>query len=205
MFYMQKNRLVYLLVPHVCLIFLILFFTKNHDDGSMEVPQEKVSFESSFMDKESRYEDEMTQKVEHLLRGLGEREPVVTVHVVLDRNQVEREIFAPGESEKVVESIQKTEEDLQKPSLSLGDEDTLVSSEAERSTYLNKKESINYMVKQTKHKKVRTAPEIAKVSCVVAVSEKNANRLELLEKAVATALGMNFERGDMVLACTQTP
>ena len=128
-------------------------------------------------------EQGLREKAEAVLAGYGESEPQAVVTVAMTSDWEDVETYVPLNEKKALESIQT------------------VGESCEGSTeYRNTKNAENYLVGHTKTVTHRTSPRLVSVSCLVQVSEDNAHRVEEIERAVAVALGMNFERGDVVMA-----
>lgn len=128
-------------------------------------------------------EQGLREKAEAVLAGYGESEPQAVVTVTMTSDWEDVETYVPLNEKKALESIQT------------------VGESCEGSTeYRNTKSAENYLVGHTKTVTHRSSPRLVSVSCLVQVSEDNAHRVEEIEKAVAVALGMKFERGDVVMA-----
>lgn len=186
MFTMMRSRLWGWVVP-CCSLILVLYVAQCWNQSQSEKATFPDIFEQAAIDRANNdpkvLEAGLREKAETVLRGYGEDEPcaVVTVAVTTDWEDVET--YLPMKEAKALESIQT------------------VGESCEGSTeYRNTKSSENYVIGHTKTVTHRNSPRLTSVSCLVQVSEENADRLPEIEKAVAVALGMQFDRGDVVMA-----
>ncbi len=128
-------------------------------------------------------EQDLREKAEAVLVGYGESEPQAVVTVSMTSDWEDVETYVPLNEKKALESIQTVGESCEGAA-----------------EYRNTKNAENYLVGHTKTITHRTSPRLNSVSCLVQVSEENAHRLQEIERAVAVALGMKFDRGDVVMA-----
>ncbi len=156
-----------------------------------------VANTTSVISQHQDFENWKQEKAERVLAAFGESNPVVVVSVELEVNISETEVYAPNPDLCVVQSVQKTEEIVRET-----DEAPLQSSTAKPAAhaakYKNCKVSEDRKIGYSKIKSFRRTPKLCRVSCAVVVSKKNEGRRKEIKKAVATALGLQFERGDSV-------
>lgn len=169
----------------------------SHATQTARPEAEETVTTTSIIDQSSEYEDWLQEKAERVLQAFGESSPSVVISVEMRMDKSETETFTPDPQRKVVESVQVTEEIFKKRREGLMNESITENFEP---GYMNVKKAENYQVGQVKTKTVRLHPKLKKVSCVVFVSEKNKERRQEIETAVAVALGLEFDRGDAVLA-----
>jgi flagellar biosynthesis/type III secretory pathway M-ring protein FliF/YscJ len=185
------------LVAFVC----CAVYTHTLDTVQPEPPPEEAFTTDSVIAQHQQYEDWMQEKAERTLRAFGEDSPVAVVTATVDMNMSETEAFTPNPDLTAIESVQKTEEILcKRDSGDLMNSNPRPEPTSGKPNYKNSKQAENHLVAQTKTKTVRKTPKLARVTCVVFISEKNQERRQEIETTVAVALGLDFERGDTIIA-----
>jgi len=171
-FFRQLSRCVIPALLLVAGVFVSLFFKSS----KAEKPYSCAVFCES-IDVEAR----LQAKAEKVLRAFGESEPIAVVTARVRTGYFESQEKTPSSS-PTMESQQRVRET------------------DESHSYQNEKVATNWVVGelQTSHRSFR--PQIQRVSCLVQISDHNRERRQEIEDAVAVALGLDSERGDVALA-----
>lgn len=192
----------FLLLP-LCVILAAVATSSFYLHAGQTTDAETVATTSSIIDQSSEYEDWLQEKAERVLTAFGESSPVAVITVEMKMDKSETEVFSPNPELRAVESVQQTEELMERKEdtgVMLTTVDKTEAIDGFRPKYRNNKQAKNYLVGQTKTKTVRLHPKLGKVTVAVFVSDHNQDRRKEIETAVAVALGLDFDRGDAVLA-----
>lgn len=159
-------------------------------------------------------EESLTQRVQSMLESaLGYQKAVVRVSADLDfeRREGEKESFQPVTGgEGVVRSLQEMEEEYQGGGQAPGGVPGVASnipiyagepeSESESSSYSKRESTTNYEVNRFLERYASAPGEIKRLSVAVLVdSSLSPAEVEKIEGVVRGAVGINPERGDMVI------
>lgn len=132
----------------------------------------------------------LQEKAECVLKGLGERSPVIVVTLTYEHGKKTVSHTLPSARNQTVESRQSSSE--------------LLAEGEDKKGYEQTKESVNYALEITETSLVFEQPRLARISCLAEISSTNLDRREEIEQALAVALGMDLERGDQVMVVAQS-
>lgn len=168
-----------------CSLLLLLYIGYEWRKPEPLTPLDFVYPYDNQVSYQEKAEKLLADKAALTLTAFGESgTAIVTVEV--NGESMDTETFLPLKEGKVLESIQIIGESMD------GESD-----------YRHSKSAENYTVGHRKTVSKASGLRIGKMSCLVSVSPDSAGRVQEIERAVAIALGMNFERGDAVMVVVE--
>lgn len=176
---LRRWSLTFVLVSIVCIVSVATMVQPKESPEPAFTLEESVFHLPSY---EEPIEARLQSKGEKVLEGLGERAPVVSVTLEINRDGIETNDISYDKDEPVVDSEQETNESLAKG----------------ESPYVNQKKAVNYKVGERQVKRVSMGPRVEKIHCLALVSAKNESRCQEIEKALSVALGLDLARGDQI-------
>lgn len=156
------------------------------------------------LETQAKEELRLKQKAQQALDEAFPGKTKVSVNLEMDFSKVEKEDFTPGgagDDRVVVESRQITREKLNKGDKSSSSEGELMNGGArpkDGSDYVNEKEAVNYMVGQTKTKRVDTGFRIKRLTASILADNVSEKEKAAIAGFVRGAIGIEESRGDTI-------
>lgn len=183
--------------------------SKGNDLTAM-VPKEGaqgVVASGTQLEVQAKEEQRLQEKAQAALDKAFPGRTQVSVNLEMDFSKVEKENFTPGgagDDRVVVESRQITREKLNRGDKSGGGDavaETMSSGGAkpkDGSDYVNEKEAVNYMIGQTKEKRVDTGFRIKRLTASILADNVSDKEKAAIAGFVRDAIGIEETRGDNI-------
>ncbi len=182
--------------------------SKGNDLSAMipkEVSQGVVA-SGTQLEVHAKEEIRLQQKAQQALDKAFPGRTQVSVNLEMDFSKVEKENFTPGgagDERVVVESRQITREKLNRGDKNEGEAlgETMSGGSAkpkDGSDYVNEKEAVNYMIGQTKEKRVDTGFRIKRLTASILADNVSEKEKSAIAGFVRDAIGIEEGRGDNI-------
>ncbi len=158
------------------------------------------------LEVQAKEEIRLQQKAQQALDKAFPGRTQVSVNLEMDFSKVEKENFTPGgagDERVVVESRQITREKLNRGDKNEGEAlgETMSGGSAkpkDGSDYVNEKEAVNYMIGQTKEKRVDTGFRIKRLTASILADNVSEKEKSAIAGFVRDAIGIEEGRGDNI-------